>query len=428
MGYTSDFFAAKPAVALEYNTAFVNSSGPIGSLPKYRFGVIGYGRFGGVVGCGGTTTTRLLNRYSANVGVHGTSVDSTGVAGTSRNLVGVYGQSGVVELPPPPFPTSVHAGVFGAAESGAGVFGTTMFGEGVFGFAQKGNGVDGFSYDGIGVIGQSRTERGVYGISGGSQGVWGHSSYDSGVMGICDTEGPTLPKRPTIAGVVGTSDAQCGVIGTSSKQVGVYGFSNEVGVFGQTSSPNTYWAGYFLGSVYVSGIVASPNPKAAVVPFPDGTQRLLYCMESPEVWFEDFGAARLKGGRAVVKIDADFAKVIKRGNYKVFPTPEGDCRGLYVRRKRAGSFEVRELMGGKSSIAFSYRIVGRRKDIKEHRRFAKIDTRLPVPSRPRMVRPRRRTKVPRPILAGLRPFVARMEKEAQAQMRKRGRKRKRSAT
>jgi hypothetical protein len=48
-----------------------------------------------------------------------------------------------------------------------------------------------------------------------------------------------------------------------------------------------------------------------------------------------------------------------------------------VRRKSAASFEVRELMGGKSGIAFSYRIVGRRKDIKAQKRFAKIDTRRP---------------------------------------------------
>jgi hypothetical protein len=61
----------------------------------------------------------------------------------------------------------------------------------------------------------------------------------------------------------------------------------------------------------------------------------------------------------------------------VFLTPEGDCCGLYVRRKSAASFEVRELMGGKSGIAFSYRIVGRRKDIKAQKRFAKIDTRRP---------------------------------------------------
>jgi hypothetical protein len=125
-------------------------------------------------------------------------------------------------------------------------------------------------------------------------------------------------------------------------------------------------------------------------------------MESPEHWFEDFGTARLKRGRAVVKLDADFGKVIKRGDYKVFLTPEGNCRGLSVRRKST-SFEVRELMGGKSSVAFSYRIVGRRKDISGHKRFAKIDTRLPMPPPARQRRP---------SAAALRAFVARLEREA----------------
>src|SRR5262245_66376153 len=106
----------------------------------------------------------------------------------------------------------------------------------------------------------------------------------------------------------------------------------------------------------------------------------LHCMESPELWFEDFGTAKLKRGRAVVKLDARFAMVITR-DYRVFLTPEGDCRGLFVRRKTAANFEVRELMGGKSDVAFSYRIVGKRKDIKGHRRFAKIDTRTPSPPR-----------------------------------------------
>jgi hypothetical protein len=106
--------------------------------------------------------------------------------------------------------------------------------------------------------------------------------------------------------------------------------------------------------------VGGGGTKSVAVPFTDGSHRRLYCMESPECWFEDFGTAKLKGGRAVVKLDADFAKVITR-DYRVFPTPEGDCRGLYVHRRSAGSFEVRELMGGRSSITFSYRIVGRRR-------------------------------------------------------------------
>jgi hypothetical protein len=55
-------------------------------------------------------------------------------------------------------------------------------------------------------------------------------------------------------------------------------------------------------------------------------------------------------------------------------------------RKSATSFEVRELGAGTSNVAFSYRIVGRRKDIRGHRRFAKINVTLPVfPGRGRLL-------------------------------------------
>jgi hypothetical protein len=60
--------------------------------------------------------------------------------------------------------------------------------------------------------------------------------------------------------------------------------------------------------------------------FSHGSQRVLHCMESPEHWFEDFGTAKLKNGRALVALEADFAKVIKRSDYRVFVTPEGDCQ------------------------------------------------------------------------------------------------------
>jgi hypothetical protein len=216
------------------------------------------------------------------------------------------------------------------------------------------------------------------------------------VIGVSGTFGPTI----RVAGVLGTSDAQIGVIGTSNARAGVFGFSkNDVGVFGQTTN-NASFAGVFVGNLLVTGT------KSAAVPFPDGSQRALYCMESPELWFEDFGTAKLRNGRAVIKLDADFAKVIKSDEYKVFVTPEDDCRGLYV-RKSAASFEVRELAGGKSSVAFSYRVVGRRKDIKAHKRFAKVDTRLSLPAAA--------TRAPRkgsPTAAELRAFFARLEKEA----------------
>jgi hypothetical protein len=61
--------------------------------------------------------------------------------------------------------------------------------------------------------------------------------------------------------------------------------------------------------------------------------------------------------------------------------------------------------GGVSAVAFSYRVVGRRRDITRHRRFAKIDTRLPPAAAPIGRRQ------PRPTAAALRAFIARLEQE-----------------
>jgi hypothetical protein len=360
------------------------------NVPVKAFGTVGYAPNVGVLGFSGIEADPegpiQQNSYSQRAGVEGGSVAFTGTAGVSLNSVGVYGQ---VE-DSPPVPAGFRAGVLGAASTQPGVIG--------------------FSRDGDGIEGASFTSTAVRAVSFFGPGVQSISGALSGVTGISGTQGPPLPNIPTTAGVVGTSSDSPGVIGTSNGQVGVFGFSaNSIGIVGQTNNPASF-AGFFTGNVMITGT------KSAAVPFPDGTRRALYCMESPELWFEDFGTARLKGGRTIVKLDADFAKVIKRGDYRVFVTPEGDCRGLYVRRK-ANSFEVRELMGGKSSITFSYRIVGRRKDIKTPRRFAKVDTRLHMPAAATRA-PRQR----KPTAAALRAFVAGLEQEARERAPKRARK------
>jgi hypothetical protein len=360
-------------------------------------------------------------------------------------VAGVFGLTDdVVALPPP-----ASGGVSGYSLGSGGVFGASVANPGVAGVSTDFTGIFGTSFNGSGVRGESTNYAGVLGVSGSFYGVWGSSTAgpgvygfssidhavhgesdsSSGIVGFSGTQGPApqLPNLPNIAGVKGTSDQSPGVIGTSNAAIGVYGFSsNNAGIVGQTGNAQSY-AGYFAGNLMVTGQIFA-GVKDAIVPFPDGSKRVLHCMESPEHWFEDFGAGTLKRGRAVVKLDGDFAKVIKRGDYHVFLTPRGDCRGLYVRSQGGASFEVRELAGGStSSVAFSYRIVGRRKDIKGHRRFTKIDTRLSLPvPRARKARPAPRMKMPPPTSEGLRAFATRMQKEARAQMRKRGRKGKRS--
>jgi len=79
-------------------------------------------------------------------------------------------------------------------------------------------------------------------------------------------------------------------------------------------------------------------------------------MSSPTV--EDTGTAQLVGGSAAVRLDHTFAATIEPTiAYRVFLTPGGDTRGLYVATKTAGGFIVREAQGGRSSVSFDYRIV-----------------------------------------------------------------------
>jgi hypothetical protein len=353
-----------------------------GQFGGWHYGVKAYAGYGGEVGSDGEAKRGPdVNEYCDFAGVFGTGIYVTGVAGTSVNNVGVYGQAGD---PPSYFPDQMKAGVLGVGNLAPGV------------------------------LGISDKSPGMTGVSSSNAAHFGISFLDNGVLGVSGSHGPQAPKTSNIAGVVGTSDRQHGVIGTSNASVGVIGFSNNIGVFGYTTNPQAQ-AGYFLGDVVIDGnftVVGFPgqHTKSVAVPFPDGTLRALYCMESPELWFEDFGTAKLMRGRAVVKLDADFGKVIKRGDYRVFLTAEGDCRGLHIRRKSAASFEVRESQGGKSSLAFSYRIVGRRKDIAGPQRFAKVIP--PTPLAPAARAPRK------PTAAELRAFVASLGKDARARRAK----------
>jgi hypothetical protein len=69
----------------------------------------------------------------------------------------------------------------------------------------------------------------------------------------------------------------------------------------------------------------------------------------------------LQNGSATIHLDPTYAETVNTTiEYHVFLTPNGDCAGLYVAQKTPTAFEVRELRGGKSSVAFDYRIVAKR--------------------------------------------------------------------
>jgi hypothetical protein len=97
-------------------------------------------------------------------------------------------------------------------------------------------------------------------------------------------------------------------------------------------------AGYFEGGVTITGDLNVSGAKNAVVETASFGKRKLYAVESPENWFEDFGRATLVNGHAVVKIEPVFAETVNtEGDYHVFVTPKGNCKGLHVANEGPGS-------------------------------------------------------------------------------------------
>ena len=268
--------------------------------------------------------------------------------------------------------TGIVAGAFKGTAILAGSAGSTA----VYAGSCAGLGVDATCIDSRDVPGISTAVRGTvpggFGVLGHNvrgrfpqSGVTGRALMAIGVDGISNTgfgvRGMTMSNTASGAGVMGIGSPGHGVVGIARR----------------TSTPpvvpppfvpvSPLFAGLFFGNVQVQGDFTVIGHKSAVVPHPDGTHRRLYCVESPENWFEDFGSGELSEGRATVEFDADFAALVKTKDYHVFLTPEGDCNGLYVHRKGAGGFEVRELQKGTSSAGFAYRIVARRRDAKGKR-------------------------------------------------------------
>ncbi len=344
------------------------------------------------------------------------NVTMTGTTGKSLVDAGAFGWN--TWAPTNGTPPANAVGVFAKANSGVAIVGKSDGNTGVLGgtanasgiavngvaYANSnynsvgnGTGVLGQSGGGIGVEGVSTSNYGVYGTSGGT-GVWGNSSgaaagvlgTSTGGNGVVGSAGAT--GTGAIVGQAASANAYAGIFagqtlfqGTATAippntapyhGVLAYGqYAGAAGVVGIANGANTYgvfglvnggaWAGYFSGATFVNGNFYVQNGvKSAVVPHPDGTHRALYCVEAPESWFEDFGEATLSVGTATVTLDADYAAVVDTSRLYVFVTPQyAQGNDLAVTGTSATGFTVTERNGGKSSGAFAYRVVAKRKDV-----------------------------------------------------------------
>ncbi len=113
----------------------------------------------------------------------------------------------------------------------------------------------------------------------------------------------------------------------------------------------------------------STGTKSAVVDTENYGRRLLYTMESPEVWFEDFGSARLQAGVAVVRLDPMFLETVtidETDPMKVFVELNGPSTGVWI-EKGSDRFIVHEQAGGTGDAAFDWRVVAKRKGLESLR-------------------------------------------------------------
>ena len=294
------------------------------------------------------SAAQVLSETSLNYALYGetsNSVVGIAVLGSATSTSGeAWGVLGITSSSDPD-----GYGVTGVAEShtgsGVGVYGQTLspIGVGVFGQREANESSTGKNL---------QSDTGDLGI-----GVWGDGGTTSDNSGI-------------IAGVAGTADDGNAAVFANNSSTGfntVY-----IKALGSSSNP-LFVSAAGGGSCYVdpSGNLNCTGAKNAVVPIDGGARTVaMSAIESPVNWFEDAGSARLVNGAVVVSLDRDFIQTVNTEmDYKVFPVPNGDCKGLYVTNKTASSFEVRELGGGTSSVAFDYRIMAVRRNY-ETVRFA----------------------------------------------------------
>lgn len=412
-GSGSDLVATMPTAATAYTPAILgnatNTSGyGVGvegrTVATNGFGVYGwqantassgFGVFGETDGPEGAGVDGFATSTSSGaqaVGVTGTSNAPNGIGvdgyeASNANGIGVrgytYGSDGI--------------GMYGVW-NGASVIGSGYSEMGVWGDSSAGVGVVGTSDSNFAVFGLSNTNEGVFGLSVSGSGVFGHSGVGPGLGGTSDSS----------SGVYGITDGVAGVYGDFSEpSLTGSGFTN-LGVWGDTGSPGSIAvlgtaddgnalfaknntsnhetlyaendsstvgasAARFAGpgsatycyvvrdSSGLGDIVCTGSKSAAVAVDGDRMVRM-YAVEAADNWFEDAGSAQLRNGSVAVAFDRVFVQTVNGDvDYHVFITPNGECEGLYVTNKSGQGFEVHELHGGHSNIAFDYRIMARRK-------------------------------------------------------------------
>ncbi len=333
-----------------------------------------------------TVCAEYINTSSASSGgvaIHGEANGGIGVRGTSVSNTGFYGASGSgsyltpgVEGESPNTQGSAAGGAFGLAfyanPNDAPTYGVMGFGsfDGTYGqTTHAGNdfGAEGYdnenNYSNGGVRAYSEYGTGMLAEGSGTPTLSLYATgLPIGMYAVADKNGATNLNE-AIALVAESNSYAIVADNTSANTQTALGEPSVLIDAYNTKSNATLMIVDNSGNEQLAGTLSTSKGMYARTVGASGIARIAYGarLTTPEI--EDIGEGTMSNGRAVVTIDASFGDSIDpRSDYHVFLTPKGDCNGLYVTNENASGFTVRELHGGRSSLAFDYRIVAKPHD------------------------------------------------------------------
>ena len=237
--------------------------------------------------------------------------------------------------------------------NGPAIWGTNM---------STGTGLVGQSLNGVGVAGQGYSSFGVQGMSESSYGIRGSSISGFGGFFTSDNDHYDLELGGSIGRInTDNSNENSQLILSSNADVSVR-LDNDGGEDHIFHIVNSSGASVF--SVDENGNMAATGTKSAMVNTDSHGDRLIYCVESPEVWFEDVGKASLNEEEVEVVFESVFASIVNlEVDYHVFLTPLGqEPILLFITEKTNTGFKVKGagLDGNPIKCDFDYRIVAKR--------------------------------------------------------------------
>ena len=346
---------------------------------------------GGIVGSS-TSGYGLTGTSATNIGLNGTSTSNSGVGGGTH--VG-YPKAGVIgfSLATSGFPTGVY-GQTGAA--GAGVIGDCLGGvsepgcDAILGQVLDNNGTALYGYS----TATSASDNVMLLVSAFGAPFANFETFSTVVDSFSPTGALTISPPSSIGSalnVSGTGFVSQSTDANGSPTNGDVGFFTGSTGFGLASehhgtgaypalylstdgaeasgslivNVNNFANGAFLtfdnnGNENISGHITTAGGILERVRKPNGQAVNTYGARQTVPTIEDFGQGQIVNGQGYVQIDAAFGSTVDfRRPYLVFLTPDGDTNGLYVAGKTAQGFTVRETRGGRSTLAFDYRVVAK---------------------------------------------------------------------